>query len=74
MCNDLTCPLNNGFGSCTVTGCSRDIKKSMATSNIHINTDVVVEYKRKLKRNLKDLFMQPGIITEHAVFDVIDKT
>lgn len=74
MCNDLICPLNNGFGSCTVTGCSRNTNKLMAISNIHINIDAVAEYKRKLKRNLKDLFMQPGIITEHAIYDVIDRT
>ena len=47
---------------------------TILNSNIHINTDAVTEYKRKLKKNLKDLFIQPGIITEHAVFDVIDRT
>lgn len=75
MCNDWTCPLNNGYG-CTVTACRRHMVDTItiSNSNILINIDVVAEYKRKLKQNLKDLFMQPGIITEHAVFDVIDRT
>lgn len=75
MCNDWTCPLNNGYG-CTATACTRHMVGSMKilNSNIHINTDSVTEYKRKLKKNLKDLFIQQGIITEHAVFDVIDIT
>ena len=73
MCNDWSCPLNNGRG-CTVTGCTRHMVDSMTISNVQINTNTVEEYKRKLKQNLKNLFMQPGIITEHAVFDVIDRT
>ena len=73
MCNDWTCPLNNGYG-CTVTACTRHMRDSMTISNVQINTNAVTEYKRKLKQNLKSLFMQKGIITEYAVFDVIDKT
>lgn len=73
MCNDRACSLNNGYG-CTATACIRHVSDPMTVANVYINTDIVAEYKRKLKRNLKDLFMQPGIITEHAIFDVIDRT
>lgn len=70
MCGDIYCH-NNVLGHCQVTACTRH---TIGGSIISINSDAVVEYKRKLKKNLKDLFMQPGIITEHAVFDVIDRT
>lgn len=73
MCGDIYCP-NNVRGYCQVTSCTRHTIGGSISSNISINSDAVVEYKRKLKKNLKDLFMQPGIITEHAVFDVIDRT
>ena len=73
MCGDIYCP-NNILGHCQVTACTRHTIDGLIPLNISINSDVVVEYKKKLKKNLKDLFMQPGIITEHAVFDVIDRT
>ena len=73
MCGDIYCP-NNVRGYCQVTAYTRHTIGGLISSNISINSDAVVEYKRKLKKNLKDLFMQPGIITEHAVFDVIDRT
>lgn len=73
MCGDIYCH-NNVLGSCQLTACTRHTIGGATSSNILINSDVIVEYKKKLKKNLKDLFMQPGIITEHAVFDVIDRT
>ena len=73
MCGDIYCP-NNVLGHCRFTACIRYTISGSISSNIPINLDVIVEYKRKLKKNLKDLFKQPGIITEHAVFDVIDRT
>ena len=73
MCGDIYCP-NNVLGYCQVTACTRHTINGPTSSNISINSDAVAEYKRKLKKNLKYLFMQPGILTEHAVFDVIDRT
>ena len=73
MCRDIYCP-NNVSGYCQVTACTRHTISGSISSNILINSDVIIEYKKELKKNLKDLFKQPGIITEHAVFDVIDRT
>lgn len=73
MCGDIYCP-NNVLGHCQLTACIKHTISGSISSNIPINSDVIVEYKRKLKKNLKDLFKQSGIITEHAVFDVIDRT
>lgn len=73
MCGDIYCH-NNVLGHCQVTACTRHTISGSTSSNISINSDVIVEYKRKLKKNLKDLFIQPGILTEHAIFDVIDRT
>ena len=73
MCGDSRCP-NNVLGHCQITACTRHTISKSISSNISINSDAVAEYKRKLKKNLKYLFMQPGILTEHAVFDVIDRT
>lgn len=72
MCGDVYCH-NNISGNCRVTACTRHTMNG-TMSNVLINSDVIVEYKKMLKKNLKNLFMQPGIITENAVFDVIDRT
>ena len=56
MCGDIYCP-NNMSGYCQVTACTRHIISGPISSNISINLNVIVEYKRKLKKNLKELFM-----------------
>ena len=74
-CKFYNCPNYDPYtGYCKITACTRKnySYNYLYSGNIQVNE--VGTYKDKLKKNLKDLFMQPGIITEHAVFDVIDRT
>ena len=72
-CGIYDCSLRDPYpGYCKVSACIR--ADYLNPGSIQVNIVPVESYKTKLKKNLKDLFMQPGIITEHAVFNVIDRT